>query len=462
MTGVAFSFTDRAYPLVEIGIGDIRSATGAAWDEGRWDTGRWAGIEPEWVDVSCDTRSSTIVYGRTALLDRFIAGGATIILDNESGWADPDTTDPPGVLSVRPGRPIRVSIVHAVHGAVVIFRGFIDAMTPRYPPGEPDTVELECLDALGEVNRARMAPVDPKVGDGDTGAERIHRILNAIGWVPRDIQPDSETLVASGLGGSVADLLAVAADSTGGSVFGDMDGRVAYRSRDWQTFSPDTPPDGTIGNVSGTPNRVTFGEFNYLEDGQQVVYGVAVGDVCPVQWVRPFDRNDIATRAIMGRDPETAVTVDDLDGIARYGIEPFERTDLLTANDDSLELLAERVLRVQGEDTAPRVRSVSLDAATSPEALDLMTTVDVYRPSRYRCRLEYPAPRGVVFDDEYLATGVAHTITRDYWSVELNLDVAAPFAAAGGRWDSSFWDQATWSDAVELIAEARELLEVLT
>lgn len=154
------------------------------------------------------------------------------------------------------------------------------------------------------------------------------------------------------------------------------------------------------------------------------------------------------------------VVLDDPDGQLLYGIEPFQRTDLLTERYDQLVRLAERILRTRSAATAPRVRSVSLDAGTSDAAVDLMATVDVYQPSRYRCRLEYP--RGIVFDEEYFATGVAHQVTRDAWTLELNLDVAAPFAAAGGRWDGAMWDQSTWTDTVRLHTEASALLEELT
>lgn len=423
MSLAAFDFTDRVRPVVQLGIGDTRTATGAVWDTGRWDTGRWAGTEPEWMDITCDTRSARVEYGRRAVTDRFVVGAASIVVDNATGWADPNTDDPPGVLTVRPGRPVRVALVHEVFGSRVLFRGFVDAMIPVYLPGENDAVELVCVDALGEVNRAKLAAGGPDVGAGETASARINRILTAANWAPRDVQPSSEPLLATDLAGQVADLLGVTADSAGGSVFGDLEGRVAFRPRDWQTFMPGTPLDGTIGNVEP-------------------------GDVCPTRWERPYNRADIATRAIIGRDPETAVIVDDPDGILRFGMEPFERTDLITQNDSSLTLLAKRVLRTRGIDTAPRVRSVSLDAATSDAALDLMTTVEVFRPSRYRCRLAYPEPRGTVFDAEHFATGVAHELTPASWTLDLNLDVAAPFEAVGGRWDISTWDRALWGTPV--------------
>jgi hypothetical protein len=433
----AFTWTTRARPFVQLGIGDSRSFRGAVWDVARWDVdpARWSGLEPQWLDITCDTRSATCSYGRAATTDRFVPGSATVVVDNATGWADPNANDAPGVLTVRPGRPIRFGVEHAVHGSRVLFRGFVDAMNPVYSPVDTDTVELLCLDALGEINRAKLRPVAAPVGDGEAASARAHRILDAVGWLPRDVQPSSETLLATDLGGQVADLLGRTADSAGGAVFGDLDGRVAFRPRDWQTYTPDTPIDGTIGNVDPS-------------------------DVCPVEWERPFARADITTRAIIGRDLATAIVVDDPDGIARYGVEPFERTDLLTLRDSSLQMLAERVMRTRGEDTAPRVRSVSLNARTSDAALDLMSTVEVYRPSRYRCRLQYP--RGLVFDDEYFATGVAHDLTPRAWSLMLNLDVAAPFEASGGRWDGAYWDHALWTNAVRLRSEALALLEEIT
>lgn len=155
------------------------------------------------------------------------------------------------------------------------------------------------------------------------------------------------------------------------------------------------------------------------------------------------------------------VILDDYQGQQLYGIEPFQRTDLLTARYDMLVLLAERILNGRHHSTAPRVRSVSLDARTADNAIDLMATVDVYDPSRYRCRLEYD--RGLVFDEEYFATAVTHEVGPNGWTLELNLDSAAPYAAVGGGWDGAYWDTDRWADPVrDLLAEARELLEELT
>ena len=657
-----FSWTDRCRPVAQIGVGDERSeVTSGVWDVSRWDDpdDRWSGIDPEWLDVSCEVFSFECEYGRKRTTDRFVPGVATLLVRNLDGWADPYAVSDPAELSMRPGRGIRVGVVHEEFGTRWLFRGFIDAVVPTYEPERTDRVTLSCVDALGEINRAKLLPFATEVGAGETADVRVGRLLDRAIWpiTKRDLWPTSWTLVGSTEGGQIADLLGVVADSVGGAIFGDLDGSIAFRPRDWQIYDPTTPIDGTIGNVdrTGSPAYVVSPEVpGYLTptigtvttpdpgplpsqcvlvwhargpvvaggvsshtvvgqwspDGQRswrlrrhetnlglfwgvtttgagaaettrtLSYGAATGgdetaslaidlavgttdqrltltkpdgliqtavnprlipfdgngtlriggsdavlepwdgriysvelrtgldprggsvvwrfdaseypgtgttyidprgrpwtvtsaaaitpkvpavvapavapDVCPGTWTRPFERADIATRVLVGRSPETAVVRDDVEGQVLYGIEPFERTDLLTQSDARLNDLAERILETRGSTTAPRVRSVSLDARTSDDALDLLSTVDVYRPSRYRCRLAYPDR--LVFDDEYFATGVHHSITRDAWTLELNLDLATPYAALGGRWDAYGWDRSLWSDATTLLAEARDLL----
>jgi hypothetical protein len=434
MTLPRFTFTERATPWLQIGVGDTRLATGLGrWNVSRWDgtTARWASTEPSWLDVSCEAFRCRCEYGRRRSTDRFVPGVATIEVSNASGWADPLATSDPSVLTMRPGRAIRFGVDHVALGRVVLWRGFIDSVTPTYDPTVTDSATFQCVDALGDVNRARIAeqPDSPE----QTANQRIRAVLDLALW-PTDrsrLDASSVPLVADALNGQVADLLGRAADSAGGSVFGDREGFVVFRARDWQTFPPGTPYEATIGNVEPT-------------------------DVCPVSWERPFARADIATRAIMGRDADTALVFDDTDGITLYGIEPHERVDLWTRDDVDLTTLGNRALRVLGHTNAPVVRAVTLDAGTSDAAVDVMTMADPYEPTHYRCRLAYD--RGLVFDAVHLVTGVVHDMTADRWETAVNLDLAAPYEAVGGRWDQGWWDRSLWASIAALRIEAEALL----
>jgi hypothetical protein len=428
-----FSFTGRARPFLELGVGDSRVPGNAArWDVQRWDQpdALWSGVEPTWQDVTCQGYEVRYSLGRERTTDRFDVGTMSVTATNVSGWADLEPPEPGDIstLQLRPGRAIRFGVDHVEHGRVILWRGFVDTVDPVYEPGS-SVVRLQCIDALGEVGRTHLAAADPS-GDGETVTARIGRTLDAVQWPDskRRLDGSSTLLLGAKLDGQAADLLTRAADSNGGAVYGDVDAAVVYRAMNWQTFPTGRPVDATIGNV-------------------------AAGDVCPVRWVRPFARADITTRVILQnrREPEPdIVQVDDSAWWSLYGIETFERTDLDTAAVAVLTDMAHQYLRQRGPDTAPRVRSVSLDAATGDAVVDLLTLASCYLPRRYRCRLLLDR---LVFDDEHYCTGIAQVVTPDGWTADLNLDLAATYEATSApRWEPAAgadagmarWDRAEW------------------
>ena len=238
-----------------------------------------------------------------------------------------------------------------------------------------------------------------------------HRILNAAKFLSakRDIAESGVSCVATRLGQQVADMFSIVGESTGGALYGDTNGKLVFRGRDWQMYRPDVPVDVTIGNVGG-------------------------GDVCPSEWQLAHRRDDLVTQVVLGRDglDEVPFTYNDAVGQGLYGVESFEATDLVCSATSQLTTLATRLFRVRGgANSKQRVERVLIDTATSEAALDLATTVTVYDPpTRARCRLALS--RGVIFDAEMLATGVRHTMTPDEWSCDIDLDAAAPFAIGGG------------------------------
>lgn len=432
MSTPEFSFTSRARPVVEIGFGSSSVPTGTArWDFAYWDDfdARWAGDEPTWRDVSCYAQYADGIIGRGRITDPFPVGTLDIAFDNSDGWADPVLTEVDGIMSIRPGRPIRLGVEHSVFGTCWLFRGFIDGVEPMFDPEVPEWVMLRCVDALGEVGRAKLADT-VATGADETASERVTRILDAVPWLAskRDIDASSTALVGAVLEGQVVDMLRRCADSENGACFGDVDGNVVFRNRSWLLHADDTPVDATIG------------------DG--------ASGICPSGWRTPFVRADLTTRVILGRlmppdaptNPEPRV-YDDLVGQRRFGVEPIQLLDLWTRDDADLDYIGARILAQRNAVTLPLVQSVTIDAATSDKALDLLATVDIWRPSRYRCR--HVLPRGTVFDDNYFATGVEFHIERDMWRAEISLDKSDLYMIPAGaaRWDQAQWDQAYWQTA---------------
>jgi hypothetical protein len=77
--------------------------------------------------------------------------------------------------------------------------------------------------------------------------------LNVAKWpnAARSIDTTGVTMLATVLGDQAADLLAITAESVGGAVYGDENGRVVFRGRDWQLYPPDEPVAWTVGNHVG-------------------------------------------------------------------------------------------------------------------------------------------------------------------------------------------------------------------
>ena len=445
MTAPRIATVAGVTPVVQLGIGDTRGAEPNAgrWDVSRWDaaTGAlWASSEPQWLDITCDVHGvdSRVGHGRT--LDRWDVGTTSIDVSNESGWADPlGSVIDPALLVLRPGRQLRWGIrddaTNVTHWR---FRGWLDRHAATYEGmrHETDSAVLECIDALGEVGRAALAQLAAAVGAGETATARVQRILDAIGWRSawRNLDAVNVPLMATKLGAQAADLLSQVADSTGASVYGDYDGRLRLRHRDWQTWLPDVPPDAVIGNT--------------------------LGAVCPTSIEVTAERAVTLTRAIVNYEGSTAAPVvrDDAAAQLLYGVETApELTDLVT--DDAIQLgqIADRLLAAQGASTQPRITGVVLDAARGPDHVAAMLAADPYLPTRWQVIIERNGR--TIADRMMLVTTVEHSWDAHGWVARIGLDDALPWRAAGGRWDGAYWDAATWSPGVE--AALLDLLHVL-
>jgi hypothetical protein len=299
---------------------------------------------------------------------------------------------------------------------------------------------LDAVDALGEVGRVRLGKADPPVGAGDTVHDRLNRILDAAAWRTewRNLAPNNVPLIATDMDAQTIDLLSAASDSAGGATFGDYEGRVAFRGRDWQTWIPGTDPDLVIGNVDPAT-------------------------VCPSSIDVVFPRAGTTTRALINYDGADGppVQVDDTDAQLLYGVETApERLDLQTADPWQLDTLATRLLETRGVSTMPRVQSLTLDAGRDTATMLAMLAADPQLPSRWQLIVER-AGRPLL-DRMLLVTAVDHNWDPHGWQASITLDDAEPWAAAGGRWDGAYWDATAWAtNTAELLAEAAAMLAEL-
>jgi hypothetical protein len=514
-------------PFVELGVGASYDDTSTAqWDVDLWDspTAKWVGDKPYWLDVTCHVQDVATFAGRERAVDQFDVGTATITVDNRDGLFDfplslADLVDDDTLLSIRPGRSVRVGVelpVDTPPGAaaqtrtVVLWAGYIDGANPTYDAVEGARMTIECIDAKGDAGRAVCAALVTPVGANETVSARINRVLTAASWPTyrRAIDGSGVTMIATTLDAQCVDLLNLAADSSGGSVFGDVgtnngDPCVAYRQRDFPNYAATDPSAGIIGDYgeAAVPAHYTY-TVTLVDDGgglyttaaptvtfveapagsglydttapadlvwtetpaRSGLYilegGAAVprrpAEVCPSTWELTFNRADITTQAVLARSTDTtpriyptpaqiAVTANGFGaGLSMFGIEPYERTDLETALTADLDWLGNRILTNRSWKYMPRVNAVTVTAKYSAP-----DTVDVLADaSPYlpaRFICRHRIDARTVFERTMLVTGVEHSITPTSWEARIALDDATPFLVGGEA--PGRWDTGLWDTA---------------
>lgn len=413
-------------PLFQVATGDNDEPLGlAVYDTARYDQAGaiYGGLDAPFTDdAACDVIEATTWYGRQRSSDVFDVGTATVTVYNPDGlWDYPPTSDLTP-LPLRPGRACRVGVRVGTDPAVWLWRGWIDATQPSYDPAGGPTVTVSAVCAKGEYGRVETTRVTTAVGAGESVTARMNRLAD-LAEVPaerRVFDQSGTTLLETNLGGRVSQLWDQAAQSAGGDVAGDQYGQLRFFGRDWQTWGPNTPADGVIGN-RGVP-----------------------GEVCPNEWEVLFQRSDFATRVLYGRTGEDAKPpLTDEVNKGRYRLETFNMTSMQTADDAELTNLAQRALRVRNFDRAPRVAACRLDAAR-PGVVALLCKASPFTPSLYVCG--HVADGRPVFTRTMYLTGIEHTLTANTWTARLALDDATPWTTPNEtRYDTARYDTDRYS-----------------
>lgn len=114
---------------------------------------------PVWVDITSDVTQYSTRRGRQAVLSRFEAGTAQIVLDNKSGKYSPFNSSSPYFGNIRPGLPIRI---RALWGAVTYprFYGFVESWPLTWPGPNDSTVTVSAVDYLKFLNLKKATSIN--------------------------------------------------------------------------------------------------------------------------------------------------------------------------------------------------------------------------------------------------------------------------------------------------------------
>lgn len=199
------------------------------------------------VDVTDFVRSVNVKRGRSKILERFTAGGATITLDNRDRAYDPDYALSPYLGQIVPRKQVRV-----LHAGYPVFAGNVEDWTWAYSLDGDSVAEVRCVDGFSVLANA-VLPAGTATSQL-TGA-RIAAVLDTVSWpaAQRDIDTGQATLDADAYDdgtGALAYLQKVEV-SEPGAFFMSRSGMATFRDRTWTQSVNDSGV--TFGGTAGIP-----------------------------------------------------------------------------------------------------------------------------------------------------------------------------------------------------------------
>jgi hypothetical protein len=336
---------------------------------------------------------------------RYEVGTASILLDNLDGRFDPLNLSGPyvssGISEIRPNLPVRISAVIDTD-AETVWIGVVDSVDLDYMSVTYSTVGLRCVDGVAFLQAADLPELPTPVGQGDTVAARINRILDRVGWpaARRDMDPvTANTLQAATLSQSAwADIL-LSADSDAGYVWFDRFGRIVFRTRG----AIPTEPGLTFSSSSSTPGKDFVGVTINRDVGQ------------------------VFNSVTLARKDGTAVTVEDVNSQALIGqVRGYSRSDLMCATNAEVENVGSWIVGNYG-DLATRVEDIRL---APPADTSLMSEADWWELFRIEIgdviRVVHATPDGRDVDVNAIIRGIEWSANVRSFELELSLQTINP------------------------------------
>jgi hypothetical protein len=350
-----------------------------------------------WVDVTSDVRALNVVRAanRTeGVSRRYEAGRVRLELNNGDRAYDPVASP-----DVRPGIGVRVSCEDTA-GPVRVFTGRIDSVDVNYQSfGAWSATTFSGTDAVTLLARSNVATVSPGVGQGDTVAERIDRILDAVNWPAgdRDITAGGVTLDATTFDGRTAwDLITDVAAADSSDAWVNPSNEVAFRPL---LDAVSGPTVAIFADSAGT--GLPYNDIRLLYDDDLLAN--------EIQWARTsgpeFVIDDLTSQASFS---------DGIPAVLRNVDLPHD-SDVLAANWAQLQLLA--LARPEF-----RVDELTLIPLADPQLVDAVLSLDI--TSRVQVIFQPPGG-GAPISRQAWVRGVRHSVSGGGTDWRCNLLLAS-------------------------------------
>ena len=399
-------------------------AGAAVWDAGRWDLNVWASPDTslgDWVDITCDVQVPFTLHAGSDRSDGVVTRweAQTLAITVFGDQYNPRVGAPYGGL-LGPGLPVRVR--WRLPGGTTwlpAFMGYVDDDGFRWskPAGQRGRATIAATDGTRILNAADLMKRAP-VGAGETAAQRVARIADAVAWPAelRRIEPGGVTVRGTDMGGIAWSQLLLVGDTDLAHMW--IDGAGVLRYVPQGRVHPATPPVAWIG--CGDPPAGLTALTPVSITGQQPT---VVRNVANVQ--RSVDDGAAAA---------PIVTLTDDGSVARFLRRPYSRTDLIHTADSYSTTLAQAILTTGAWPSAAPA-AVELTSLAEREAAGLLLSLE---PDT---TLQIEDTDGSLWTCQ--PAGWQITVDRPKITGTITLTDVTTFVSAG--WDAAIWDQSKWS-----------------
>lgn len=289
-----------------------------------------------------------------------------------------------------------------------LFRGFVDHWEVRWSmdngPLWSETV-TPCSDAFKFFANYTRIPQELAVGAGEDTGQRIHRILDIIGWPEEEREIDAGDSVLQGTthdGDSLGEMQQ-AVESELGELYMDASGRVKFRRRNAILETErSTVPQFVFGDDTDNPQELPWEELSVSYDSTQLY--------------------NLVEEAMVGGETQS---VQSAPSRARNLTIPFSRTDLLLTTDAEVLNHANMILAMS-KDPELRFDSLTINAYKDPYrlfpavlSLRIGDMIRIYRR---------PPGGGLPIIRDAIVRGISHDIGQVKWSTTFTLQSATKYA----------------------------------
>lgn len=292
------------------------------------------------VDVSAQVQSVNTVRGRNLLTEQFQTGTATVVLQDQLGYWNPQNTASPYYGQLLPLRKIQISAVDpATSLTSYLFSGYITSYNYRQSQdvGEVSTTTLTALDATQLLTLATVSTVTGAVA-GETTGTRFTRILDTLSWPlgMRDVDTGTTTCQADpGTSRTGSAALQTVASTEFGAFYIDTQGRVVFQDRNLTSTSVASTPTAFVDSGAG----IRYSNADFRLDDSQI-----------------FNQANVTAGAI-------TATYKDQTSIDTYFLHSYDISGLLMQTSSEADNWA-RAMVASRKDTTIRCDSITLNLNT--------------------------------------------------------------------------------------------------